>query len=438
MMRHILKVLPLIFFAILLSGCSFVFADPDALIAPPASDVHEFKERQLIISLLSDGEQMTTPKDMQDPSPVVNLDVDGDGSKEKIIFWKMSNGFQVGYTVLKEKNSGNWGIMDQKKISGRDIVCFNVIDMDKDGRPEIFFGVESGGYNTLYIFKLHEDIYQKIDQMNYSLLCFSQLPAREAPSIICALSNTSGDVSSTDLNMYEWENQGFSRTFHKTYDGFCQEMNYGAIDLSTPGLILAMTSDSSSVNVMLLALKQKGFKEVLHREVIYVNAMAERKGSIIQDINNDGVLDILSVRPPADASKREPREFLQIWRTWNGHDELVPIYAVIDNKSDGYTFTVPTEWLPHLSYHYVSEKGISQLRFYDDSAGSIEEPAFTLMTSELRNKSDLERFKNQYVILGTSQTQQRIYVVKANKKSINQHPVQVKEIAENFKIEGGQ
>lgn len=438
-MKRMLLALALSSILLFFNGCSWVFAEPDKLITAPASDTAKFQERKVITSLLADDEHITVPKEMETPAPSIDIDLDGDGKAEKVVFWVKNNGFQSGITVLKQKNPTTWSVIDQKRISGRDIVYFNALDMNGDGKQELFLGVDIGGYNTLYIYKMTQDGLEKIDQMNYSLLAFAQLKNEKTPNLICALSNSTGTVSSTDLNTYEWtKKDGFKRIFQQTYDGFCQEMDYGVVGKDKKGLYLALSSDYNSVNVMLLTFQDGVFREQLHREVFYVNALAERSGGIIQDINDDGILDVLSIRPPADASKREPREFLQVWRTWNGKDDLLPIYSVIENKSDGYQFVVPLEWLPGLRYHYVMESGNSQLKFFDETVSSSGEPVFTIFSKELDEESDINKLKKDKILLGTSPSNQRVYLATINKDKFAEDAITPKHLIDAFKVEGGQ
>ncbi len=438
-LKRMLLALALSSILLFFNGCSWVFAEPDKLITAPASDTEKFQERKVITSLLADDEHITVPKEMESPAPSVDLDLDGDGNVEKIVFWVKNNGFQTGITILQQKNETTWSVFDQKRISGRDIVYFNTLDMNGDGKQELFLGVDIGGYNTLYIYKITKEGLEKIDQINYSLLTFAKLKDDHKPNLICALSNSTGAVSSTDLNTYEWtENKGFTRIFQQTYDGFCQEMDYGMVSKDKKGLYLALSSDYNSVNVMLLTFANSAFREQLHREVIYVNALAERSGGIIQDINKDGILDVLSIRPPADASKREPREFLQIWRTWNGKDDLVPIYSVIENKSDGYQFVVPLEWLDGLRYHYVMESGNSQLKFFDETVTASGEPVFTIFSRELDTEADINKLKKDRILLGTSPSNQRVYLAKINKDKFAEDAITPKHLIDAFKVEGGQ
>lgn len=438
-LKRMLLALALSSILLFFNGCSWVFAEPDKLITAPASNAEKFQERKVITSLLADDEHITVPKEMATPAPSVDLDLDGDGKSEKIVFWVKNNGFQTGITVLQQKNDAIWSVFDQKRISGRDIVYFNTLDISGDGQKELFLGVDIGGYNTLYIYKTTKEGLEQIDQINYSLLTFANLKNNQKPNLICALSNSTASISSTDLNTYEWtENKGLARIFHQTYDGFCQEMDYGKVGKDNSGLYLALSSDYNSVNVMLLTFSNSVFREKLHREVIYVNALAERSGGIIQDINQDGILDILSIRPPADASKREPREFLQIWRTWNGKDDLVPVYSVIENKSDGYQFLVPLKWLDTLRYHYVMENGNSQLKFFDETATVSGEPIFTIFSRELDMEADMNKLKEDKILLGTSPSSQRVYLAKINKNQFADDVITPKHLTDAFRVEGGQ
>ncbi|MFP5526899.1 hypothetical protein ACLGL1_00250 [Peptococcus simiae] len=436
-MKKIIQVLCLMTTLAFLAGCSLVLAEPENLITAPVNDTAQLKERKIIMSLLADDEHLVVPAKMENPAPYINLDLTGDGKDEKVVFWAKNNGYQTGMNILQKQKDGQWIVWEQKRLSGRAVSYFKRLDFTGDGKDELFVGIDSGAYNTLYIFGADQKKgLVLVDQINYTHLAFASLQNNAHMTLITALTDTSSETPTTDLNMYGWAEGQLGRTFRRQYDGFCQGMRYGAISLEESGLYLALSTDFNSLNMVLLRYQDGTFREQLRREVLYVNALAEQPEGMIRDINDDGVLDVLSVRPPTDASKMEPREFLQIWSSWDGAAGLNPIQAYIDNKADGYRFMVPTSWLGSLQYQYVPQSGNNQLKLYDKD-NNTGEPSVTIITREVDKDTDLKALKEAFTFLGASPSNQRIYLAKLGKDSFGSTKITTADIAEAFRIEGG-
>lgn len=433
MKRKLILALMTICCIFLYSGCSLMLEEPSALITPPANDQKQYQERKLINAILADDEYLEVPSHMDKPAASVDIDADGDGEKEKLVFWVKGNGFETGATILKRTQEGDWVVLDRARQSGRTIDYFNMVDIDQDGKKEIFLGVDIGGYNTLYIYRLSDKGFEAVEQMNYSLLDVVDVYDSGKKQLICALSAPNSNVPKTSLNMYQWENSAMKRMYHKEFDGSCQGMAFGLVDKNHKGLYLAESNDFSTVNIILLLPdKKNGFEEQMTSTVMYLNTSLGQK--TIDDVNGDGVLEVRSILQPTDASKREPSDFLQIWKGWDGNVGLDIVYGVIHNKSDGYEFVFPTYWLNNIRYQFVTEKGSSQIRIYD---GNAEEPAFVVYAQDENSAKQLN--KNPGLIaLGSTPSRQRQYFAKRNTETFAGHELTDAMIKGAFYIEGDQ
>ena len=146
------------------------------------------------------------------------------------------------------------------------------------------------------------------------------------------------------------------------------------------------------------------------------------------------MLDIRTVIKPIEASKHTAGDYIKAWKRWDGRNGLEYGYGVLDNNSDGYTFVLPTESLDQVHYQFITEKGSSQVRFYD---GANSEPAFILYA---QSETEAENIKNKegIISLGTSPSHQRSYFARCNRSTFAKQPINENIIREAFQIEGGQ
>lgn len=436
-MRHKLWIALVLCGCLLAGGCSFILERPENFIGPPAADVEKYHERMLINSFLADDEHPQVPREMEKPASFVDLDVDGDKNNEKLVFWTNNNGYQTGMTLLSN-TGGGWYVLDQERQSGRTIDFFKLHDIDGDSIPEVFLGVDTGGNNTLHIYKSNSEGLYQIDQINYSKLAFADVRNDGKMELICSLNDLSSAASMTDINVYEWKKDGTAnRYLRKSVDGFCQEFNFGEVREGIRGLYLVMSSETNTIKTVLLVPSDNTLNEVMRQDVGFVSAMSERQGGVVQDVNDDGILDVLTIRSPVDASKREPREFLQVWKNWDGTTGFYNVYAAIDNKTDGYTFKLPIEWLDNMHYQYVTEPGNNQLRFFDGERNSESEPRFTIYTRDTeREQADDEPSK--MVLLGRSPSNQKVYLARINNTNFAGHALNEDILKNALIVEGGQ
>lgn len=418
-----------------LSSCTFVLEPPATYIEPPYSDHEAYKDHVLVNGFLAADEKLQVPREMTDPSSQVDLDLGSSQAPRKLIFWTKKNGYQVGVNMLV-KTSDGWAFLDQERLSGRALHLYRSLDLDGDGVQEILIGVDSGANRTLHIFSIEEDGLSPLDQINYSRLVVDDVNGDGKAELLTTLNNLAGKTASTDINVYQVNQDGkLHRVSRKTIEGYSHEVETGAVSRDQRGLYMITSSDSTSIRATLLLYGENGFHEVMGQDIGYVNALTERQEGTIQDINGDGVLDILTVRFPIDASKREPREYLQIWKSWDGGAGLTNVYAQIDNRSDGYRLRIPVEWLDHLHYSYLTEQTDREIRFYDGEEGVGTQADFSIHT---RDASPLPpKIANNLTPIGISPSRDKIYYLRLNDDQFADHPLDVETIRQLLIIEGG-
>lgn len=422
-----------------LSGCQVGFEEPSSLIRPPLTNRQDMQEIELVRSFLGSDEKLEVPKQMKKPSPVVNIDIDGDGKDEKLVFWVKKNGYQTGIDLLKMNAEGKWEILDQKRQAGRSINYFDLCDFTNDGSLELLLGINVGGYYTLYIYDITKDGLKVIDQIKYSQLQLLRSEDAAKPNqLITCLDSQKKDELSTDLNVYQWRGGRLKSIYQRLYDGYCQQIEGGNIAAKDTGIYLALSSDVDTIEYVLLKYNGKTYEEQVNQKSRYALPFVERPRGVINDIVGDGILAFLNVVPPLDVSKRQSRDYLQVWKEWNGDSDFKNVYAVIDNSLDGYKINVPLSWIKNLSYQYTSEAGVNQINFYDKTSREATKPVFSIRTIENYSPdNNVKKYEKESLILGTSPSNHRLYSAKIYKSSFAGQRVDQEKLKQIFKIEGG-
>lgn len=422
--------------SIFLSGCKMSFEAPSDLIKTPIISEKDLQETELIRSFLGSDEKIEIPREMKNPSPTIKIDVDGDGRDEKIVFFAKRNGYQTGLSLLRENENGVWSLYYQDKQAGRSISYFDLRDLSGDGSLELLLGVNVGVYYNLYIYDFLKDGLQVIDQIKYSQL---KLLENEEKGIhlITSLNNHTSDVLTTELNVYEWQLGHMKSIFQRNYDGFSQELEVGKVGEGKNGVYLGLSLDLDTIEYSLLLPEEGSYKEKAHIKSLYALSFGEKPKGFIGKVDNKGTLGILSVNPPLDVTKRQARDYLQVWKIWNGAAGFDNVYALMENTLDGYHLKIPVSWVDELSYQFSFEDGLSQVSFYDKSKNLNTQPVFVIQTIENytdNTKLDLEG----YFTLGQSASNHRLYVAKIYQETVAGEVMNESVLKEKFSLEGGQ
>jgi hypothetical protein len=418
---------------IVLSGCTFLLEEPSALISPPASSADQYRERQMISSALGRDERLEIPKEMDNPAASTNLDIDGDGEDEKLVFWTRSNGYQAGATLLDHNDDKGWIALDETRQNALSIDYFKLVDIDRDGSDEALIGMDSGGYHTLYIYRMTSSGFDCLDQMNYTRLSVNDLYKNGDIEVICALADNNAVSPRTSVNLYRWKSGGMHRVYSESFEGNCRDMRYGTVAQGTEGLYLMQTTDYTNGSVyLLLPDEENGLRARLTSQILYYN-MNGTVDSPIADVNGDGILEVRSVVQPADTSKREASDYFQMWKVWTGEDDMQTVYGMMNNHTDGYRFIVPGEWLESMRYQFVTGDGNNELRIYD---GVSDTPAVIIYTQDKIHAAETAANEACFP-LDVSGTNQHYYFAQRNLDTFAGNPLDDRIISDAFAIEGG-
>lgn len=433
MKKKTVFILALLLGVLPLGGCSMLFEEPSNLILPPASDQEEYVERTLINSFLGDGEHLEVPEDMENPEAILNVDIDGDKKDEKLAFWANKNGHEVGVMLMHQGEDGTWSVLDQIRQFGNGVDFFRLMDVDGDGKNEACVGIDVGGNNVLSVYHLNKDGFSEAAQIDYSYLDIVDINGDGDNTILCALNDYDDTAPTTTLTVFD-SNEDMKTIYEKSFDGNCVAMQFGNVSTTERGLYLVRTSNYSDLNVELLLPNEENiFTEQLTSLVHYLNSATSRS-KIISDVTGDGVLDVQSAIEPIETTAHNENDYLRIWKTWDGDESLKNVYGVLENSTDGYTFVLPENWLGSVHYQFVTEKGTSQVRFYD---GNTSDAALTLYATSVEESDKMKSIRGA-VQLGTSPSSQRVYYAVYNMNSFAGQLIDPDSIKQLFLIEGGQ
>lgn len=438
MKRKIIAITCFLGILFLCSGCGLRLVSPENLVQAPKSNQEQLQQKQEIMSFLSRDENLIFPESGAQTAIYQTADLDSDGEDEIIAFFNnKENSFQMGFLILDRVN-GEYQLRNKEILYGRGIHTFSTLDLDRNGSMEILIGLRTGygSQKELCLYQVTAD--GLIDITSDEHLSYDQMSLAKKSdgrnTIVLASMDTSSLISNTDISVYQYENLLLYPVYGAALDGYCNEITYGNISPTEYGIALLLRGNHT-VRALMLQEKADSYQLVLD-ETLPMDYEDLNNQPLFRDINQDGVLEIVSViTPEENAAGKTLQDFLQIWMQWDGNQGSKIVGAVLDNETDGYRLQLPVEWLDEFYYSFRRDAAGDWLDFYALDTSDTYVVAFSLgAIDELTWKQNPI---SNAVVIGNNPQKNKIYAVIITKEPLKNMEIDTSKLIGCLKIEGG-
>lgn len=155
-MKFLKALLPVLFLALLLSGCSFrLFSTAEELIYPISPSGENANIQKALDNYIKNGYSLKTPVGGNYKTSYIFMDVDQDGDEEAITFYEPSSNPDTVNMAVIDKSESGWNVVCNTEGEGSDIYSIDFRDLNGDGRLEFLvlwdaFSTSSSHYLTVY------------------------------------------------------------------------------------------------------------------------------------------------------------------------------------------------------------------------------------------------------------------------------------------------
>ncbi len=435
-------VLLLIFSVLFLAGCTLELPTPESLITAPQSNQELMQQRQMIAEYLDKDERMIVPSRDIAGNAYQYADLDNDGKDEIIAFYaNKENNFVLGFIVLDEQD-GQWSLQHKTTAYGTDVDYFTVQDLDNDGSKELVLGVRTGYGSMKELYLYHLSGSSLIDVSSNDRVSYDRIVLAEQGSgkkmLVTASTDTSVLVGSSNIMIYQYENEQIVSIYDNTFEGYCSEMYYAKVNAGVEGIYLAMRYNHY-VNILLLREDAGAFDIALEHPMPYdYEAMSGIE--LFGDVDSDGVLEINSLwSPESNLSGRPYQDYVHVWLQWDGESGLQAVDAILDHRAEGYRFTIPIAWMDSLYYDFYTEGEIDWIEFYYENEERSFDTAFALAAVDRfvweRMADDAEE---TIVVLGNNPVLNKVYLANIKTEAFNGFELDTGRLISCLHIEGGE
>ncbi|WP_336781967.1 hypothetical protein [Paenibacillus illinoisensis] len=363
-----------------LSGCT-VISDPKGLMKKPMLSTDKQKLFYVVQKEQPPESNLIRPKDMNNTSMIRVEDLDGDGTREAIVFYETPNENVRIHGMLLEEQGDTWVKKLTFDVPGSELQSFKVLDITNDGNPDIILGVSLQEQKALTAYSYNGGaLEQVLGGVPYNQFIIDDLQGNtldlngdgKSDFAIVALNN-SGFAS---VALYQYDEGSFKEVDRLQTDYTVKEIYNalgGEIAKDKMGIVLdAELDDRSSFSQLIYVKDNKLVNAFKSPDQTY------RDDKILSgDFNNDGIIEFGLKETPKGWEHYvfDSRMWFYTFYQWDGKDGKEFVSFQYRDDANLFHLNLKPEWYGKITIDTKSEKE-KYIRFKmidtDETVGEIK------------------------------------------------------------------
>ena len=363
-----------------LSGCT-VISDPKGLMKKPMLSTDKQKLFYVVQKEQPPESNLIRPKDMNNTSMIRVEDLDGDGTREAIVFYETPNENVRIHGMLLEEQGDTWVKKLTFDVPGSELQSFKVLDVTNDGNPDIILGVSLQEQKALTAYSYSGGaLEQVLGGVPYNQFIIDDLQGNtldlngdgNSDFAIVAINNT-GFAS---VALYQYEEGSFKEVDRLQTDYTVKEIYNalgGEIAKGKMGIVLdAELDDRSSFSQIIYVKDNKLVNAFKSPDQTY------RDDKILSgDFNNDGIIEFGLKETPKGWEHYvfDSRMWFYTFYQWDGKDGKEFVSFQYRDDANLFHLNLKPEWYGKITIDTKSEKE-KYIRFKmidtDETVGEIK------------------------------------------------------------------
>lgn len=363
-----------------LSGCT-VISDPKGLMRKPMMSTDKEKLLNVVQREQPPESKLIRPKDMNNTSMIRVEDLNGDGTREAIVFYETPNENVRIHGMLLEEQGDSWVKKLTFDVPGNELQSFKVLDITNDGNPDIILGVSLQEQRALTAYSYKAGALEQvlggvpynqyiIDDVQGNTL---DLNGDKKNDFAIVSLNNSGFAS---IALYQYDEGSFKEVDRMQTDYTVKEIYNalgGQIAKDKVGIVLDSELDDRSTFSQIIYVKDNKL----------VNAFKSpdqtyRDDKILSgDVDNDGIIEFGLKETPKGWEHYvfDSRMWFYTFYQWDGKDDKKFVSFQYRDDADLFHLNLKPEWYGKITIDTKSEKE-KYIRFKmidtDETVGEIK------------------------------------------------------------------
>lgn len=376
-LKRILSVHLCVVMAIVLSGCNIFSTDTAQLLSPPALSGELAPIAKIISDSVSNSFTYAYPSTGSYLSPIITVDIDGDGKEEAVALYGTIAGEDTEMHInIFAKQQDEWKSVAEQKIVAGGVNKIDFCDLDDDGDKEVIVGWEIYGTSEMQlgIYSLDKSsLLQRMLQRYTSFLC-CDLNEDNLNELFVVNFNPAEAVNYAGI--YVVENGNVKMTTGCTLDTTVTSVNepvLAALSNGKTAIYIDEIKGAGAVTEVLYMERDVLVNPLLNSETRENTRTLRSSAIMCRDINEDGILEIpIYESLPTVPSKNNESIYYTNWCSYNG-ESLTNKKTTIMNLTDGYYIDVPAKWVGKMAGLKDTENEIRTFYRYDANTETVGE-----------------------------------------------------------------
>lgn len=381
----------------LIAGCG-ISASPADLVRSPKMEMKQQQVNQAISTYLPTGANMVVPQRPDRVSVVNEVDFDGDGQNEVVVFYKEEhNDYEIN-TLILNKSANGWEKLAELKGLAQDIDYFAAVDLTGDKRPELIIGYSGGEEldRELDVYTVANQRLNELWKQSYKAMAVGDMTGDKIADIAILQHDHNKVVSTTEL--YGFQGNRAHKLAGLNTDGAINgydQVIIGPASAKQNGLFIDASMGAHSGYTALLIWENGKLQSVLKKEEDETALTFKVHPLSSKDANGDGIIEIGIQREPAGSENMAIVEipYINGWYQWNGKAGIKLVGESFADYGEGFEFTIPDKWLG--SYTVQREQGMKEGSVSFLYLGVFPQKKAKLLSLSLYKRSDWPEAEQQ-------------------------------------------
>lgn len=395
------------------SGCDSADIGTDSLIRPPKTVGDEAEIEQLIADTAGSGYTLKYPKSGSYRSAIVMRDLDLDGTDEAIAFYRTPNENTAEiHMLVMHSLKGEWKLSENCAIESTDIDCIDFADVTGDGKLEILSGYST--YNSsINNLACHSYSNGKTDRLtvesSYSSFCCADFDGDDVDEVMLLSLYTAEEDATANMLVYSDErNCLYSKASIKMDPNITRYKSIAVSPAENSRNVLivdgSLVNDDTVTQIIYYNTELAVMRNPLFNEKDK-NITQRSTATLCTDINKDTIIEIPIVSKLPSASDEDPPTVADkiSWNNFSVQNEILNhLSDRVTDYGNGYSFTIPTNWIDGTyTARYDEEK--RSLSFFEWNSDSLGQKLFEIRAFEL-DSWDVGKDSDDYTLINKNES----------------------------------
>ncbi len=402
-------------FPALLCGCMQFELSAEPLMRPPALNQEQLEISTALERAIGDSDiKYKYPETGEQRSAFLFYDLDGDGAEEALVFYQAQSKGAATWMNILQRQQDKWvSLYDVSAPSRETEVDFISFQPLLSGENNIIIGWADEYMNEkcAVVYDYDGTTLKEVYEEEYSQLAFLDLDQNDSLDLLIVHSDPFYETCTVSFVVRNRDITGIPSLerismIELPYNSAeVLKVQGGKLDVATPALFIDsrvnMSRSEQLLVTQILGVKDGELYNCLDSEEAALSEGTLRPtSSLCQDINDDGILEVPTVKPLPGYEEAEEALYLTQYSQLSSNRSWVPVSSMVINEDQRYRFRFPDDWIGAVTIHSQPESNEwSFVRFNN----SLEESSTLLLRLKVYSSKDYhDKFESGYFeLLGT-------------------------------------